>query len=278
MSTVKEPQMKNDLKELTRTFRVQIIRMIEAAGSGHPGGSLSIIDILTTLYFEFLRHNPQKPDWPDRDRLVLSKGHACPALYAVMAHAGYFSKNELLNLRKLGSPLQGHPDRLRLPGIEASTGSLGQGLSIASGMALAARLDKKDYHTWCILGDGELQEGQVWEALMSAPKFKQGNLTAIVDANGGQIDGPVEEIMNLHPLADKFRAFNWKTLEIDGHDFDQIRGALKTAKESKDTPVAIIARTVKGKGVSFMEHNIDWHGKGPTKEEADKAVSEIENA
>ncbi|MDE2292611.1 MAG: transketolase [Elusimicrobia bacterium] len=264
-----------DLKTVTRDLRVDIIRMIEAAGSGHPGGSLSVIDLLTVLYAKFLRHDPKRPDWPDRDRLILSKGHACPALYAVMAHEGYFPKAELMTLRRLGSPLQGHPDRLRLPGIEASTGSLGQGLSIAIGLALAAQLDKKDWHTWCVLGDGETQEGQVWEALMAAPKFKLGNLTAVFDYNGGQIDGPVNEIMSLQPLADKLKAFNWSVHVIDGHDLAAIAKAFAAAKAEKDRPTAIVAQTVKGKGVSFMENNIDWHGKAPTKEQADQAVQEL---
>ena len=266
-----------DLKALTRELRVDIIRMLEAAGSGHPGGSLSVIDLLTVLYYEFLRHRPAEPNWPDRDRVILSKGHACPALYAVMARRGYFPKEKLLSLRKLGSPLQGHPDRLRLPGIELSTGSLGQGLSVAIGMALAAKLDKKDSKTWCLMGDGEMQEGQGWEAVMSAPKFKLDNLVAIVDHNNGQIDGPVNEIMDLEPLADKFRAFNWNTLAIDGHDLGAIRGAFKAASEAKGRPTAIVAKTVKGKGVSFMENVIGWHGVAPTKDEADKAVKEILN-
>lgn len=257
-------------------MRVDIIRMLEAAGSGHPGGSLSAIDILAALYTRVLRHRPEQPDWPDRDRVVLSKGHGCPALYTAMAYTGYFPKDQLRTLRKLGSPLQGHPDRLRLPGVEASTGSLGQGLSIAVGMALAGKMDKKDFHVWCMMGDGELQEGQVWEAAMSAPKFRLANLTAIVDYNGGQIDGPVSEVMDLEPLADKFRAFNWKVREIDGHDFAQIVPALEAARAEREAPVAIIARTVKGKGVSFMEHNIDWHGKAPSQDEADRAVKEIE--
>lgn len=276
MATIQEPTQTPDLKELTRRMRVDIIRMLEAAGSGHPGGSLSAIDILAALYTRVLRHRPAQPDWPDRDRVVLSKGHGCPALYAAMAYTGYFPKEQLGTLRKLGSPLQGHPDRLRLPGVEASTGSLGQGLSISVGMALAGRLDKKDFHVWCMLGDGELQEGQTWEAAMSAPKFGLANLTAIVDYNGGQIDGPVREVMDLEPLAEKFRAFNWKVREIDGHDFAQIVPALEEARAERQAPVAIIARTVKGKGVSFMEHNIDWHGKAPTKDEADRAVEEIE--
>ena len=252
--------------------------MLEAAGSGHPGGSLSIIDILAALYTRVLRHKPAQPDWPDRDRVILSKGHGCPALYACMAHTGCFPKERLMSLRKLGSPLQGHPDRVRLPGVEVSTGSLGQGLSIALGMALAGKLDGKDYHVWCVLGDGEIQEGQVWEALMAAPKFKLDNLTAILDWNNGQIDGPVREIMDIEPVLEKFQAFRWRTAVIDGHDHGQILKALTAAREgSEGSPLAIIAKTVKGKGVSFMEHAIDWHGKSPNKGEADRAVSEIEN-
>ncbi|MFH1724696.1 MAG: transketolase [Elusimicrobiota bacterium] len=272
---MKETERPIDLKTLTRDLRVDIIRMIEEAGSGHPGGSLSIIDILATLYSRHLRHRPQEPAWPDRDRVVLSKGHCCPALYAVLARAGYFPRERLATLRKLGSPLQGHPDRLSLPGLEASTGSLGQGLSIAVGMALAGRLDRKDYRVWCILGDGELQEGQVWEAAMSAPKFALGNLTAIVDQNGLQIDGPVKEIMDVDPLVDKFAAFRWETLSIDGHDLGQITEALEAAGRERSAPLAIVAKTVKGKGVSFMENAVGWHGKAPGKEEADRAVSEI---
>ncbi|PIR18774.1 MAG: transketolase [Elusimicrobia bacterium CG11_big_fil_rev_8_21_14_0_20_64_6] len=268
-----------DLKTLTKQMRIGIIRMIEAAGNGHPGGSLSIIDILTVLYWKFLKHDPKKPDWDGRDRFILSKGHACPALYAVMAHRGYFPVAELMSLRKLGSPLQGHPDRLRLPGIEFSTGSLGQGLSVGVGMACAAKLDKKDFKTVVVLGDGELQEGQNWEAFMSAPKFKLDNLIAIVDHNNGQIDGPVTEVMNIEPLTDKLRAFNWEVQVIDGHDLDAVEKALAKAWAATDgKPQAIVAKTIKGKGVSFMENNIAWHGNAPKKEDADKAVKEIENA
>ncbi|MBI5631219.1 MAG: transketolase [Elusimicrobia bacterium] len=266
-----------DLKALTRHLRADIIRMIEAAGSGHPGGSLSIIDVLVVLYAKFLNHDPKNPAWPDRDRVILSKGHGCPALYAVMAHAGYFPKENLMTLRKFGSPLQGHPDRLRLPGIEVSTGSLGQGLSMATGMALSGKLDKKDYRTYCVLGDGELQEGQCWEAIMSAPKFKLDNLIAIVDQNNGQIDGPVNEVMDIEPLKDKFESFQWETQAIDGHDLGQIEAALTRARQGKGKPQAILAKTIKGKGVSFMEHNIGWHGVAPKKEEADRAVGEIHN-
>ncbi|MBI2387452.1 MAG: transketolase [Elusimicrobia bacterium] len=267
-----------DLKSLTKHLRHDIIRMIEAAGNGHPGGSLSIIDILTVLYWKFLKHDPKQPAWEGRDRFILSKGHACPALYAVMAHRGYFPTADLLNLRKLGSPLQGHPDRLRMPGIEFSTGSLGQGLSVGVGMALAAKADKKDWKTVVVLGDGEMQEGQCWEAFMSAPKFKLDNLIAIVDFNNGQIDGPVKEVMDIDPLTDKLRAFNWEVQAIDGHDLAAIENALARAWAAKDgKPQVIVADTVKGKGVSFMEHNIAWHGNAPKKEDADKACMEIKN-
>ena len=260
---------------MARGLRVDIIRMITAAGSGHPGGSLSLIDILAALYANFLRHDPKRPDWPDRDRVILSKGHAAPALYAVLANAGYFPREELASLRKLASPLQGHPDRLRLPGVEASTGSLGQGLSMALGMALAGKLDKKDYRAYAILGDGELQEGQCWEAFMAAPKFGLDNLTVIVDRNNGQIDGHVDEVMAIEPLKEKLESFNWDAREIDGHDFGQISEALAAARSARGKPQAIIAKTVKGKGVSFMEDSVAWHGRAPTREEADKAVEEI---
>ncbi|HVA65894.1 MAG TPA: transketolase [Elusimicrobiota bacterium] len=273
MTTATAP--KTDLKKTAAQLRIAVIRMIEAASSGHPGGSLSIIDILLYLYTQVLRHDAKKPAWPDRDRLILSKGHACPALYAVMAHCGYFPESELMTLRKLGSRLQGHPDRLRLPGIEASTGSLGQGLSIALGMALAGLMDKKDYRVYAILGDGEMQEGQVWEALMAAPKFKTANLTVIIDSNNGQIDGHVAEIMSLDPLADKLASFGWNVKAIDGHDFGAIGGAFAADRTAVGKPRAVIAHTIKGKGVSFMENQIAWHGKAPNKEEADKAVAEL---
>ncbi len=266
-----------DLKALARDMRVDIIRMIEAAGNGHPGGSLSVIDILTVLYWKFLKHDPKNPGWEDRDRFILSKGHACPALYAVMAKRGYFPHELLMTLRKLGSPLQGHPDRMRLPGIEFSTGSLGQGLSVGIGMAVAAKMDKKDWKTYVVLGDGEMQEGQNWEAFMSAPKWKLDNLIMILDHNNGQIDGPVDQVMNIEPVADKLRAFNWDVQLIDGHDLDAIETALTNAHNGGGKPQAIIAKTIKGKGVSFMENNIAWHGNAPKKEDADKAVKEILN-
>lgn len=270
-------QSPTDLKSLARDLRVDIIRMIEAAGNGHPGGSLSIIDILTVLYWRFLKHDPKNPDWQDRDRFILSKGHACPALYAVMSKRGYFPHDELLTLRKLGSPLQGHPDRMRLPGIEFSTGSLGQGLSVGIGMALAAKMDRKNWKTYVVLGDGELQEGQNWEAFMSAPKWELDNLIMILDHNNGQIDGPVDQVMNIEPVVDKLRAFNWDVQRIDGHDYGAIEQALTNAHNGGGKPQAIIAKTIKGKGVSFMENNIAWHGSAPKKEDADKAVKEILN-
>jgi transketolase len=265
-----------DLKSLARDMRVDIIRMIEAAGSGHPGGSLSIIDLLTVLYWKFLKHDPKNPDWDGRDRFILSKGHACPALYAVMAKRGYFAHDELLTLRKLGSPLQGHPDRMRLPGIEFSSGSLGQGLSVGLGMAIAANMDKKDWRAYVVLGDGELQEGQNWEAFMAAPKFKLDNLVAIVDHNNGQIDGPVDQIMGIEPLADKLRAFNWDVQLIDGHDLGAIEGALAAAQKTGGRPHAIIAKTIKGKGVSFMENNPKFHGTAPTAAEVKLALQELQ--
>jgi transketolase len=275
MPTATTPDV--DYKSLARDMRVDIIRMIETAGSGHPGGSLSVIDLLTVLYWKFLKHDPKKPDWADRDRLILSKGHACPALYAVMAKRGYFDKSLLGTLRKLDSPLQGHPDRLRLPGIEFSSGSLGQGLSVGLGMAFAEKLDKRASKAYVILGDGEMQEGQLWEAFMAAPKFKLDNLIAIVDHNGGQIDGQVHDVMDLEPLGDKLRAFNWNVQTIDGHDYGAIEKALANAQKTDGVPHAIIAKTIKGKGVSFMEGNIAWHGSAPKKEDADKAVQEILN-
>ncbi|MDD5628494.1 MAG: transketolase [Elusimicrobia bacterium] len=269
--------MPTQLLPLTKALRADIIRMIAAAGSGHPGGSLSVIDILTVLYDKHLRHDPQRPDRPQRDRLILSKGHACPALYAVMAQRGFFPKEELMTLRKLGSRLQGHPERHRLPGIEAATGSLGQGLSIGLGMALAARLDQTGQRVYVVAGDGEMQEGQVWEALMAAAKFKLDNLTVIVDHNNGQIDGHVDEVMPIDPLAEKLKSFGWETRTIDGHDLDAIDAALSAAKAVKDKPQAIVAKTVKGKGVSFMEDNVAWHGKAPNREETEKALKEILN-
>ncbi|MEW6540447.1 MAG: transketolase [Bacillota bacterium] len=264
-----------ELASKAREIRKHIIRMVAEAGSGHPGGSLSAADIVTALYFNEMRLDPVRPDWPDRDRFVLSKGHAAPVLYAALAERGYFPVAELSTLRKLGSRLQGHPDMRKLPGVEMSTGSLGQGLSAANGMALAARLDGRDYRVYVLLGDGECQEGQVWEAAMAAAHYALENLTAIVDFNGLQIDGPVSEVMALEPLPDKWRAFGWHVLEIDGHDFGQILPALEQARSAGGRPTAIVARTVKGKGVSFMEHGVDWHGVAPKGDQVARALAEL---
>jgi transketolase len=268
------------LATIATECRVQIIRMLTHAGSGHPGGSLSVIDLVTTLLFERMRHDPKRPEWPDRDRLILSKGHAVPALYAAMAKAGYFPEDRLITLRKLGSPLQGHPDRVALPGMEAATGSLGQGLSIAVGMALGLRTSGSRARVYCIMGDGETQEGQVWEAAMAAPELGQpdrplDNLVAILDYNHIQLDDFVAKIRDLEPLVAKWKAFRWPVIEIDGHDVSQIRKALDQAEATKGGPTFIVAHTVKGKGVSFMENNVEWHGKAPKPAEAVQAIREI---
>lgn len=270
--------MTNDYQELTATarrLRRHIISMIGAAGSGHPGGSLSAVEIITSLYFNVLRLDPERPDWSQRDRFVLSKGHAAPVLYAALAERGYFPVEKLHTLRKLGSPLQGHPDCQSLPGVEVSTGSLGHGLPVANGMALAGRLDGYDYRVYVLLGDGELQEGMVWEGAMAAAHYHLDNLTAIIDHNHLQIDGPVKEVMSPEPVDEKFRAFGWETKIIDGHDWGQIMAALNWARTVKDRPTAIIAETVKGKGVSFMENQAGWHGKAPKPDEVERALAEI---
>lgn len=264
------------LRREANEIRKDVIRMLAAAGSGHPGGSLSMADILSVLYFKVMRHEPKNPKWPDRDRVVLSKGHGAPALYAALAHAGYFPKEQLLTLRKMGSPLQGHPDRRRLAGLEASTGSLGQGLSIAVGIALARRLDQKDYWTYVILSDGETNEGQTWEAASFAAHNKVDHLIAILDYNKFQLDGAVRDILHMEPMVDKWKAFGWEVFEIDGHDLEAILGAIDQAKQVRAKPAIIIAHTVKGKGVSFMENNNHFHGVAPTKEEAERALKELE--
>ena len=274
-ATAESPKLA-ELRDRARQFRVDIIRMIEAAGSGHPGGSLSAIDFLTVLYLGgHLRVNPRQPGDPDRDRFILSKGHCVPALYAVLAHLGFMPKEELLTLRRFGSRLQGHPDKRRLPFLEANTGSLGQGLSIAAGLALAAKLDGKPWQAVCMTGDGEIQEGQVWEAAMASSKYKLDNLTWVVDFNQVQQEGLTKDQMPLEPLRAKIEAFNWHVQEIDGHDLEAIDRALLTARQATGRPKAIILRTIKGKGVSFMELQTAWHGKAPKKEEADRAVAEI---
>jgi len=264
------------LAAITKRMRRTAIEMITEAGSGHPGGSLSAAEIVTTLFFDVLRHDPDNPHWPDRDRFILSKGHCCPILYAVMAECGYCPKDQLMTLRKLGSMYQGHPDIRFLPSLEASTGSLGEGLSLGIGMALAARLDKSPSRTYVMLGDGEIQEGQVWESAMSGPFHKLDNVLAIVDYNGIQLDGFVKDIMDVAPLADKWRAFNWHTIEIDGHDFPAIRKALEEAQATKGRPTCIVAHTIKGKGVSFMENNPKFHGTAPTADEVKRALQELQ--
>lgn len=255
---------------------MQILEMLCASGSGHPGASLSSIDLITSLFYAKLRMRPNEPDWPGRDRFVLSKGHGVPALYVMLAHFGVIRADELPTLRKLGSRLQGHPANRLCPGIEASTGSLGQGLSMAQGMALASKLSGNAFRVYCMIGDGESQAGQLWEAAMSAPKFELDNLCVIADYNQGQNDKLVKEVMpTLEPAAAKWRAFNWNVIEIDGHDFSQILDALDQAERSKGKPTLVLARTVKGKGVSFMELNMKWHGVAPTREETDRAIAEL---
>ena len=268
-----------DIKEIetrARNIRRLVMEMLVAAASGHPGGSLSAADIVASLYFGVMRHRPHDPFWDDRDRLILSKGHACPVLYAALAETGYITHDLLSSLRRFGSPLQGHPDRRKLGLIEASTGSLGIGLSMGIGLALAARLRKSPSRTYVLLGDGECEEGQIWEAAMYAPHLKLGNLCAIVDFNRLQLDASVDEITDLQPLADKWRAFNWHVLEIDGHDANAIVGAFAKAEQVTDRPTVMVATTVKGKGVSYMENQIKYHGSVPDKpEDIARALAEI---
>ena len=268
----------NFLKETAAKVRLGVLEGVHAASSGHPGGSLSISDIITYLYFEEMNVDPKNPKWEDRDRFVLSKGHTAPALYATLALKGYFDSAELAKLRQVDSFLQGHPDMKGTPGVDMSTGSLGLGISAACGMALAAKIDGKDYRTYTIVGDGESQEGQVWEAAMFAAHYKLDNLCVIIDWNGLQIDGPVAEVMNPTPHDKKLEAFGFHVITIDGHDFDQIAAAFNEAKTVKGKPTAIIAKTVKGKGVSFMENQVGWHGSAPNDEQYEKAVAEIKAA
>lgn len=264
------------LQSICAAVRKDIVDMVHRAGSGHPGGSLSAVELLVGLYFSKLRHDPLNSGWDMRDRFFLSKGHACPVLYSVLARAGYFPAEELGTLRKLGSNLQGHPNMHKLNGLESSSGSLGQALSIANGAALAAKMDKKDIRVYCLMGDGELDEGQVWEAAMTAAQHKLNNVCAIVDFNKLQLDGSLESIKNLEPLTDKWKAFNWNVIEIDGHDMEQVLAAYDQAAACTDKPSVIVAHTVKGKGVSFMENKAEWHGKAPNKEELELALEEIE--
>jgi transketolase len=260
------------LEDKARSLRVSIIKTLHKSQSGHTGGSLSAIDIITVLYFHTMRHDSANPQWDGRDRFVLSKGHAAPAQYVALAEAGYFPKEDLMMLRRLGSHLQGHPDSKVTPGVEVCTGSLGQGLSLANGMAMGLKLDGKPNHVYAVLGDGELQEGQVWEAAMAAAHYKLDNLCAIVDANGLQIDGEVDRVMAVAPIADKFRAFGWHTIEIDGHDIGAIIDAFEQAKSLTGKPTVIVARTVKGKGVSFFENKASYHGVTPSDDELPRAL------
>jgi len=264
-----------EMAEMAKKLRRHVIKMTGKAGSGHPGGSLSAAEIITALYFKYLRHNPANPCWEDRDRFVLSKGHAAPLLYAALAESGYFDVGELATLRALGSCLQGHCDMTATLGVEMSSGSLGQGLSFGIGIALAGRLDSRDYRVYILLGDGECDEGQVWEAAMASAHFKLDNLVAIIDHNKQQIDGWNREVMNIEPLAEKWKAFGWHTIEVDGHDLSQLITAFDEAKQVKGRPTAVIAHTIKGKGVSFMENNPEFHGRAPTAAEVERALEEL---
>jgi transketolase len=264
-----------ELEAMAVTIRCDIIEMIATANAGHPGGSLSAADIVTALYFRVMRIDPTKLDWADRDRFILSKGHACPVWYAALAERGYFDRSHLNTLRQMNSILQGHPDMKRTPGIDMTAGSLGHGLSAGVGIALSGKLRKKDYHVWVVVGDGESQEGSVWEAAMASAKWKLDNLTAILDHNNLQNDDCVADEMPIEPVADKWRAFGWHVVEIDGHNMTEIVEALEGAKTFQGMPTIIIARTIKGKGVSFMENVVDWHGKAPCREEAEQALEEI---
>ena len=268
-----------DIKELenkSREIRKGIIEAVYSAQSGHPGGSLSIADILTVLYFDELNIDEKNPKWEDRDRMILSKGHCSPALYSCLANRGFFPVEELKNFRSLDSFLQGHPDMKKIPGVDMTTGSLGQGLSAANGMAIAGKLDKKDYRVYCLLGDGEIEEGQVWEAAMAANKYKLDNLCVIIDNNNLQIDGTIEEVMSSYPIDEKFRSFGFEIIKIDGHDIEEIMKAFEVAKNIKGKPTCIIAKTIKGKGISFMENRVEWHGKAPNEEQYIQAMKELE--
>lgn len=275
MATLTQSRDIDFLKEQARIVRIEILKMLTQAGSGHTGGSLSAADIVTALYFYKMRHRPDDPKWPQRDRFILSKGHAAPLLYTVLALTGYFDKSLLGTLRRIGSPLQGHPSSKMLQGVEVSTGSLGQGLSIANGIALGLRLDKSRSRVYCLLGDGEIQEGQVWEAAMTASHYLLDNICAIVDHNEMQIDGRCSDVMKIEPLPEKWKAFGWHTLEIDGHNMQEIVDALDEAEKIKFKPSVIIAKTIKGKGVSIFEGKVEYHGLAPTKEELEIALKEL---
>lgn len=273
-----EKSQRKALEKVALHIRMAIIEGTYNAKSGHPGGSLSIADLLAYLYFEELNVDPARPDWTDRDRFVLSKGHCAPALYGALAHKGFFSVEEIKSLRHIGAMLQGHPCMTETPGVDMSTGSLGQGISAAVGMALAAKLDNKAYRTYAVLGDGEIEEGQVWEAAMFAAHKKLDNLCIVVDNNNLQIDGTLDEVTSPYPIPEKFAAFGWNVIVIDAHDFDQIEAAFKAARECKGKPTAIIQKSVKGKGVSFMENQVGWHGSAPNAEQYEIAMNELKAA
>lgn len=263
------------LSKIAKEIRKGIIEAVYSGKSGHPGGSLSIADIMTVLYFYEMNIDPQNPKDENRDRLVLSKGHCAPALYSTLANRGFFDVEELQTLRKIESRLQGHPDMNKIPGVDMTTGSLGQGLSAANGMAIAGKLDKKNYRVYCIMGDGEIEEGQVWEAAMASNKYKLDNLCVIVDNNNLQIDGTIEKVMSSYPIDEKFKSFGFQVINIDGHNYQEIIDAFDVARNIKDKPVCIIAKTVKGKGVSFMENKVEWHGKAPNEEQYEQAIKEL---
>lgn len=265
----------DELKSIAKTIRKDIVTMLTASQSGHPGGSLSAVEIMTTLYFNEMRVDISNPKDSNRDRFVLSKGHAAPVLYSTLARKGFFNADELTGLRSFGSILQGHPNMHDVPGVDMSTGSLGQGISAAVGMAIAGKLDNKEYRVYSLLGDGELEEGQVWEASMAAAHYKLDNLTAFVDLNGLQIDGKVSDVMNVNPVADKFVAFGWHVIEADGHDFEALKNAIEEAKATKGKPTMVVCKTIKGKGVSFMENEAAWHGTAPNKEQCELALNEL---
>lgn len=264
-----------ELEKKANQIRKEIIEQVYRAGSGHPGGSLSIADILTVLYFYELKIDINNPKWKDRDRFVLSKGHCAPALYAVLAEKGFYSKEELQGFRTINGILQGHPDMKKIAGVDMSTGSLGQGLSAANGMAISGKLDNKDYRVYCLLGDGEIEEGQVWEAAMASNKYKLDNLCVIIDNNNLQIDGTIDEVMTSKPIDEKFRSFGFQIINIDGNDVDEIIKAFDVARTVKGKPACIIAKTIKGKGVSFMENKAEWHGKAPNEEQYARAIEEL---
>lgn len=266
-----------ELKQKAKEIRKGIIEAVYNGKSGHPGGSLSIADIMTVLYFYEMNINTENPKDENRDRLVLSKGHCAPALYSALAQRGFFNVEELQTLRNIESRLQGHPDMKKIPGVDMTTGSLGQGLSAANGMAIAGKLDKKDYRVYCILGDGEIEEGQIWEAAMASNKYKLDNLCVIVDNNNLQIDGTIEEVMSSYPIDEKFKSFGFQIININGHDIEEIIKAFDVARNIKDKPTCIIAKTTKGKGISFMENQVGWHGKAPNEEQYKQAISELNN-